>query len=398
MSRRAPETLRHFRAPDEEGAEGRAWSVVQAAHVEERERASRPGRTRARARVRLALAPVLGVIAAGLLLSPAGATVGRLITKAFGVRHAAPMLSSLPSPGRILLSGPGGTWTVAADGSIRHLGSWSQASWSPHGLYVAVASADRLAAVDPRGNLRWAIARPDVSDPRWFSPSGYRVAYLSAGSLRVIAGDGTGDHLVAARVASVAPAWRPGYSFELAYVADGNRIVVRDSDTQRLIWSTPTLRARPRELLWSSDGRRLVVITAHSVLTYTGDGKRHSTLGLPETPVGDAALSPDGKLVALVLGDRQMVVVRAGASHSSVRQLLAVAGLREVSWSPNGQWLLVSLPAADQWVFVRAVGTPRVAAVARIAQQFSSGAAARPSTAPFPSLEGWCCTVQGSSG
>jgi hypothetical protein len=77
-----------------------------------------------------------------------------------------------------------------------------------------------------------------------------------------------------------------------------------------------------------------------------------------------------------------------------VRQLLAGAGLREVSWSPNGKWVVISWPAADQWVFVRAVGSPRVAAVGRIAQQFSAGASPK----AFPQLEGWCCTVQGPAG
>jgi outer membrane protein assembly factor BamB len=260
-------------------------------------------------------------------------------------------------------------------------------------LYVAVASRDRLAAVDPRGNIRWAVARPDVSDPRWFSPSGYRVAYLSAGTLRVIAGDGTGDHLLAAGAADVAPAWRPGYSFQLAYVTTGNRLVVRDADTGQLIW-TRSGGARPRELLWSSDGSRLVVVSAHAVQTYAGGGGRPTTLHLPGAPAGDAALSPDGTRVALVLGGDRVVVVRAGSASSAVRQLLAVAGLREVSWSPNGTWLLSTLPTADQWVFVRAVGSPRVAAVAHIAQQFSARGSAR----RFPQLEGWCCTAQGPPG
>ncbi len=388
MRRRAPDILRGFRAPDESGAERRAWSVVHAVYLERE-----PAPARARRRMRLATVPVLAVVAAGVVLSPAGATVGRFITKALGVRHAAPMLSSLPSPGRILLSGPDGTWTAAADGSIRHLGDWSQASWSPRGLYVAVASRNRLAAVDPRGNVRWAIARPDVSDPRWFAPSGYRVAYLSAGTLRVIAGDGTGDRLLARHIAPVAPAWRPEHSFELSYVTREDRLVVRDGDTEQVIW-TRRLPARPRELLWSDDGRRLVVVTSHAVLTYSGDGKRRITLHLPALTTGDAALSPNGELIAFVLGGRQLVVARAGSPNGSVRQLLVVAGLRDVNFSPNGAWLVAGLPAADQWVFVRAVGAPRVAAVARIAQQFSSPGAAR----AFPRLEGWCCTVAGSSG
>ncbi len=397
MKPRARHALREFRAPDEGGTERRAWNVVHDAYLERE-----PAPSRTRTRLRLALVPVLAVIAAGLVLSPAGATVGRLITKALGVRHAAPMLSSLPSSGRILLSGAGGTWTAAADGSIRHIGDWRDASWSPHGLYVAVASADRLAAVDPRGDIRWAIARPGVSDPRWFSPTGYRIAYLSAGTLRVIAGDGTNDRLLAARVADVAPAWRTDYPFELAYVTPGNRIVVRDADTGLVLWTTPALGARPRVLMWSNDGQRLVAVTAHAMRTYSGSGGRPTILNLPGPPVGNAALSRDGKQVALVRGRDQVVLVQAGSASSPVRQLLADAGLRDVSWSPNGKWLLVSWPAADQWVFVQTVGAPRVAAVGRIAQQFSgssaTASAAGSAAAHFPQLEGWCCTVQGSAG
>jgi len=74
--------------------------------------------------------------------------------------------------------------------------------------------------------------------------------------------------------------------------------------------------------------------------------------------------------------------------------VLAGAGLREVAWSPNGQWLLATWPAANQWVFVRVAGAPRIAAVSRIAQQFSVGR----NSLGFPRLEGWCCTPAGSSG
>ena len=112
---------------------------------------------------------------------------------------------------------------------------------------MAVAAGDRLAAVDPHGTVRWALARPAVSDPRWYSPSGYRVAYLSAGTLRVVDGDGTGDRLLATGVAHVAPAWRPGQPlgpFELAYVTARGRVVVRDGDTGKVVWSAAPARGR----------------------------------------------------------------------------------------------------------------------------------------------------------
>lgn len=369
--------LREFRAPDEIGAEGRAWTIVRAAY---REREPAPAR-RPRPRL-LALAPALAVVAAALVLSPAGAKVGQIISHALGVRHAAPALASLPSPGRVLVSGAGGTWTAAADGSTRRLGAWSQAAWSPHGLYVAVASGNRLAAVDPRGDIQWAITRPRVSDPRWYSPSGYRVAYLSGTTVRVIAGDGTSDHLLAGEVGDVAPAWRPGQAlgpYELAYATDRHQIAVRDADAGRVLW-TASLPTRPLELTWSGDGRRLLVVTSRDVRTYAADGVLVATLRVAAT---DAALAPDDRSLALVLNRDQVVV--------DGRRLFAGAGVRAVSWSPDGRWLLVDWPAANQWVFVRVAGAPRVAAVSRIAQQFSARGA-------FPQLDGWCCTAQGPAG
>jgi WD40 repeat protein len=381
--------LRDFRAPDEAAAEQRAWTAVRAAYLDrEPARASRP------ALRRLVIAPLAALIVAGLLLSPAGATVTRLINRALGVRHASPALASLPSPGRVLVSGRGGAWIAAADGSTRHLGDWQQASWSPHGLFVAVSAGDRLAAVDPRGDIRWAIARPAISDPTWFPPSGYRIAYQSAGTLRVIAGDGTGDHLLATGVAHVAPAWRPGYPYELAYVTVRGGIVVRDADTGRLLWRTPP-GPKVQGLTWSSDGRRLFVVCADATRVYTGAGALHAWLAWSRhASATDAALSPDGRTLAVVLDHDQVVAVPTDAHTLTTRRLLAGSGLGDVSWSPDGRWLLVSWPAADQWVFLRVAGPPRIVAVSRIAQQFSSPGSAT----VFPRLDGWCCTAAGTAG
>ncbi len=389
MSASTKQRLRDFRAPDEAAAEQRAWTAVRAAYLDrEPARAGKP------ALRRLVIAPLAALLVGGLLLSPAGATVTRLITRALGVRHAAPALASLPSPGRILVSGPGGAWIAAADGSTRHLGDWQLASWSPHGLFVAVSDGDRLAAVDLRGDIRWAIARPGISDPSWFSPTGYRIAYLSAGTLRVIAGDGTGDHLLAIGVARVAPAWRPGHQYELAYVTARGSIVVRDGDTGQPLWSTPP-GPKVRALMWSSDGRSLFVVCADATRIYTADGGLRAWLAWPRhASATAAALSPNGRTLAVVLDHNQVVALSTNVHAPATRRLLAGAGLGYVSWSPNDRWLLVSWPAADQWVFLRVAGPPRIAAVSRIAQQFSSPG----SPTGFPRLEGWCCTASGRAG
>jgi hypothetical protein len=382
--------LTRFCAPDELGAEERGWEIVRSAY---RERAPA-------ARRRSFRRPVAGLAAAvvlicGLALSPAGATVGRLINRALGVEHAAPALFSLPAPGRVLVSGSGGTWTIGSDGSTRRIGPWMEASWSPHGLYLAVAGSDELATVNPRGVAQWTLARPDVSDPRWYSPTGYRIAYLSGSELRVVAGDGTGDHLLAARVAHLAPAWRPDHPYQLAYLTTHGRLVVRDGDTGATIWS-----ANPgvpiRQLAWSGDGEHLLALSRRRALVYAADGRLLPTRTAPaDAPIVDGALAPDGRTLALVTGGGSgaLIIYGVAARHPITRRVLAGAGLGQVSWSPDGRWVLISWPAANQWVFVRVAGPPRIAAVSRISQQFSAGEGVR-----FPRLEGWCCNAGGAAG
>ncbi len=384
----AKQALRELRAPDERGAEQRAWEVVCA---DFEQRVTVPGR-RSRRTQALALAGVMAVGA--VALSPAGATVGRLIGRALGIEHAARALFSLPAPGQLLVSGPSGAWTVAANGSARRLGPWTQASWSPRGRYLAAVGNDRLAAVDRRGAVKWTLTRPAAADPRWFSPSGYRVAYLSGSTLRVVAGDGTGDHLLAPAVAHVAPAWRPAHPYELAYVTARGSVVVRDADTGRVRWhATPV--AGVTQLEWSSDGGRVVVFASTVVRVYAAEGSLVYVHPLARAGrVVDGALSPDGHRLALILGGSvsQLVIEDVGARQLTEHPVLTGAGLAQVNWSPDGRWLLASWPAANQWVFVRVVGPPRIAAVSRISQQFSTH-----SDRSFPALDGWCCSSQGTT-
>ncbi|MDQ6803816.1 MAG: hypothetical protein M3065_02355, partial [Actinomycetota bacterium] len=75
--------LAKVRAPDEIGAEERAWSVVLSAYAERL-----PVRQR-RPRARLLLVPALVALVAAVALTPAGTTVGRWIRHALGEPHAA---------------------------------------------------------------------------------------------------------------------------------------------------------------------------------------------------------------------------------------------------------------------------------------------------------------------
>jgi hypothetical protein len=369
--------LRKLRAPDEAEAEARAWAVVSSA-VPGLDLSPRP-RSRRRLTAALALAALLGVVA----LSPAGATVGRLITRALGVRHASPALFSLPTSGRLLVSGPGGTWSIGPDGSTRRLGPWRQASWSPRGLYVAVAEPTQLAAVDPKGVPQWTIARRAVDAPRWFSPTGYRMAYLSGQALRVVAGDGSGDRILASDVARVAPAWRPDHAYQLAFVTRAGKLVVEDADSGRVLWRA-AVGSHITQLAWS--GPRVVAFSPGAVRAFAPPGRTVSRIRLPRaTPLLAGALAPNGHTAALVLGGSGGEVILTDLDEGRMRRLLAGFGLGDVTFSPDGRWLLVAWPAADQWVFIRVTGQPRVVAVSHIRRQFSGGRG-------FPELDGWCCS------
>ena len=384
----AKRALREFRAPDEIEAQDRAWTVVRHALP-----ATVHKRRWPRWRATLALAVCL--LAALLALSPAGASVRHWISHALGEPHAAPALFSLPSPGRVLVSGSGGAWIVSADGSARRLGSWRQASWSPHGLFAAVARRDELAAVDPHGTPRWTLSRPRVRDPSWYPPTGYRVAYLSGAQLRVVAGDGTDDRLLANKVAPVAPAWRPDHAYQIAYVTRRGSLLVRDSDTHRQIWHAHTIGVKT--LGWSPTGDRLLALGRKHATVYGPHGQILTTITAPaQSPILDASLSPDGTQLALVEGGRSddVTVTRLVSHDRAVRPVLSGAGLRQLAWSPDGRWLLVSWPAADQWVFVRVAGSPRIVAASHIARQFTTPG----TTQAFPQIDGWCCTAQGLSG
>ncbi|MGH2895579.1 MAG: hypothetical protein ACRDPM_20250 [Solirubrobacteraceae bacterium] len=394
----ARRALTGVRAPDESAAQDRAWATVRAAYRD------RPGPTPARARRRIMLAPVAAVLIGAIAFSPAGAAVTRIINRALSGRAAhishAPALS-LPAPGRLLLSNAQGTWVVSAHGSVKRLGAWTQASWSPRGKYLAVASPGALAAVDPSGALAWRLPERAVSDPRWYWPSGYRVAYRSGRDLREVAGDGRADHLLARGVAPIAPAWRPGHDFQLAYVTPRGAVVVRGGDTGVVAWRSGPHPGRPVALSWSPTGTRLVLVTSAGAWLFLPGQAPPLRIKLPlRGPVLDAAASPDGRWLAVVRGGMspghqgaattpQLQIADLSTPTRPSRTVLSGVPVSQPTWAPDSSWLLVAWSAADQWWFVRATGR---GARARIIAESRVGAKLGPGGHSGPlQLDGWCC-------
>jgi len=127
--------------PDEMGAERRAWAVVRTA-LEEREPVKR---SRNLSRPALAIAIALALV--GAVANP---PVLSAIRDALGKEHQKTVyreaLFSLPTGGRLLVNSGRGPWVVKPGGGRRLLGSYRDASWSPHGLFLTALGPHEVVA------------------------------------------------------------------------------------------------------------------------------------------------------------------------------------------------------------------------------------------------------------
>jgi hypothetical protein len=382
------------RAGDEDPeARARAWRVVRAAyagHVPPRRR--RPWA--------LGVIAAAAVAAGGVGIATAGApdsTVGGWVRDALGVGDdaARPDLGALPGGGRVLAQAGGSVWVVSSDGSRRRLGAYAGAAWSPRGRFVVTWRRGRLAAVEAGGGVRWSLTRPDrITAARWGPGDGFRVAYVAGGELRIVNGDGSGDRLLAATLAGVAPAWRPAEPRTLAYADPQGRLRAVDVDTGRELWRARSLGA-PAALAWSAGGRRLLVATPSRLHLLSASGRELASRPVPSGAVlEDPTWSPDGRHIAAVRRDEATgaseVVLLDPARGLRPEVLFAGPGrFGTPAWSPDGRRLLVPWPAADQWLYLRASDGGRITAVADIAAQFSPGAGGP----AFADTLSWCCSA-----
>ena len=370
--------LERVEIPGEAEARGRTWAIVGGA-FEERAPSTRPSHWPRVAAVAVALAAIV----AGALSSPGQAVLDE-IREVVGVERAERALFSLPAEGRLLVASDEGVWVAQEDGSKRLLSGYREASWSPVGRFVVAARRDELAALEPDGDVRWTLSRPGARSPRWAgTETDTRIAYVDRTGVRVVAGDGTGDRLVAEGGAPIA--WRPGVARELA-VAGRRSVRVIDVENGRTLWRARA-GLRPTSISWSANGARLLVWSRAGVRVFAADGEQLFELGPGASPVRAAALAPDGTSVAYAQeaasGTQLWIVPRIRPDASAARRLFAGAGaFGPLTWSPDGEWLLVPWAEADQWLFLRANGNG-LRAISNISEQFRSGT--------FPRVDGWCC-------
>lgn len=387
MNKELRRELQQLGPPEELEAQRRAWPAIRAA-FETREPVSWPQR-----HVRLLVA-----IAAAVVLVVAAQAVAREVRDALEddpVAQPRPVLAELPAGGPLLVTSPRGPWIVRRDGSKRLLGRYEAASWSPQARFVVVSRRRELRAVDPRGNIRWTLERGRrISGARW-SPDGFRVAYLSGGSLRVVAGDGTGDKELRRRIFPAPPAWRPTGTHELAFATVDNRVVLVQTDSGAVRWRSEPGIEPARRLAWSEDGSRLLVLGERSLRVLDGNGLQLWTIGLPIGPSGVAFVRGGHRFLLIrwvpATGRSELVLLQAEAQRGEERSLFSAAGeFGSLAVSQNGRWVLVGWTNADQWLFLR-IDRLRVRAVSGISEKFGSRQGSGPLSSVFPSDVSWCC-------
>jgi hypothetical protein len=362
--------LERVEIPGEAEARERAWRVLEAA-LPERTPSPRPSHW---PRVG-AIAFAAAALVAGALSSPGRAVLDE-IREVVGVEGAQKALFSVPAPGRLLVASDAGVWVVQQDGSRRLLGDYREATWSPFGRFVAAVGESELVALEPDGDVRWTLARPRVRFPRWTGTlTDTRIAYLSGREPRVVAGDGTGDAPLCVRATREAPpAWRPDEGFALALAVPNGAIELYAVDGCARRWrSAPVPGARRVE--WSDDATQLLVVGRDDIRVLRA--RDRAVVSVERASAG--SFRP---------GTRELALLRQRGQVSELvvagRVLFRGTGeFRDLAWSPDGTWVLVTWPTADQWVFVRATGARRIVAVSDITRQFGGGG--------VPRIEGWCC-------
>jgi hypothetical protein len=365
-------------------AEQRAWEVVKRAYEERspvQHRRARPWL------VPVLVAAAVVVVAA---IAPPGHAVFQKVREVVGVPEAEPALFSLPSSGRLLVvsADHGGVWLIQDNGLKRRIGSYEDAQWSPHGLYVVATTKNALVALDVDNGVRWSLPRRGAVWPRWEGTRvDTRIAYLTPGGLRAVAGDGTGDHLIDRQAQHVPPAWDPLRLHTIAYAARG-AVVLRNTDSGHIVWRAP-IAFVPTSLAWSSDGHYLAVVSSRKVTVLTQTGHVRRTVTTLGERFADAAFQPATHRLALSVrtatGSAVRLVDIDRPGHAQA--LFSGPGtFGDFVWSPDGRWLLVGWPTADQWLFLHG---SRVHAVANIKEQFPRRDHHGPS---LQFDQRWCCT------
>ena len=281
---------------------------------------------------------------------------------------------TIPGGGRLLVQSQAGPWVVRPDGSRRLLGDYGEATWSPHGLFVAAAAGRTLSAVEPDGTPHWSLSAHGAGRrPALVAVAAYRIAYRAGAGCGSTAADGSDDRPGRRRgrpgrrrPGRRSAAWRWPTSTRAAAAADRRRRERRAARPRRRRW--PAIRA----LEWGDATGRDPAGSSRSALRLrparfgklerprSGSAAPAAARCRPAHRVRDAALAPrrrhgrrrraDGAAAGAARADSVLVYAAAGAP----RRLSTVPGRlsRSRLGARAAARLLVAWPGADEWLFL----------------------------------------------
>lgn len=211
---------------------------------------------------------------------------------------------------------------LAAAGSTGKVGTWQAADWSPGPL---------LKGHEPRGEGHSVC----------WSPDGTRIAFGGAGGLRLwdaASGKPDQDFRPGGWKWLSRVAWSPDDRWIASFGAD-------DSAALRVeLWDAKTGKAGPSfatdshatPVVWSPDGKRLVIGKQHDVMIW--DGATESSPRLLTSLYLPFALcwSPDGRWIALGSADRGLRLWDVTEGKPGPALEGPGAAFRSVSWSADG--------------------------------------------------------------
>jgi hypothetical protein len=141
-------------------------------------------------------------------------------------------------------------------------------------------------------------------------------------------------------------------------------------------------------LSWSGDGRYLAVTSSPRSLVLAASGRLRRTVSMLGAELLQTTFRPGTHRLAVSVrlpGRSQVELVDIDRPGHAKLLFAGPGTFGELAWSPNGRWLLVDWPSADQWLFV---GGSRVRAVANIEQEFPR----RDKAGQLLQLaDRWCC-------
>ena len=325
--------LAAFRAPGESQGEERALTIARAAVADVPAR--RPLRLPGIRTPRRLLVPVV-LLALGAAGATAAVTLRDERTRPFAELR-------LPASGTLLISTANGSWAIERS-HLRLLGAYRGGSLSPRALNAAFPHGRSLVLVRVASGRRVATVRApsSVTLPRWSLERGgdVRIAYRAGTALYLVGGDGAGPGgaakpaLLARNTLAVAPAWRPAAAHRtLAFLSAGSLKVVeadgaRSAGTLSLRW-----RGTARSLAWSRTGDRLQLSTDAETLVLAVDpaGRPRLLSRSRATPLAGVP-SPDGRQRAVARGGLDAIAVTGpGTDRRLLRDLRANLGIRRTA-------------------------------------------------------------------